>query len=81
MRLLPGGDLEFDATYGGRPSPGIPYSGDVQFPWEPSPRTQHTQLLSIHPLYMDEVPVTNDDCTNHALPRHPSTVMSLSQSS
>jgi formylglycine-generating enzyme required for sulfatase activity len=59
MAMLPAGDLEFDASYGGRPSPGITYSGDVQFPWEPSPRTRHQQLLSMHPMYMDVHPVTN----------------------
>lgn len=59
MVMLPGGDLEFDASYGGRPSPGVPFSGDVQFPWEPSPRTNHRQLLAMHPLYMDIHPVTN----------------------
>ena len=67
MVLLPAGDLEFDATYGGRPSPGITYSGDVQFPWEPSPRTRHTQLLAMHPLYMGETPVTNGEYARYLM--------------
>lgn len=65
MAMLPAGDLEFDASYGGRPSPGVPFSGDVQFPWEPSPRTRHQQLLSMHPMYMDVNPVTNQEYADY----------------
>lgn len=56
MRMLPGGDLHFDVSYGGRPSPGVPFSGDVQFPWEPSPRTSHQQLLAMHPMCLLRIP-------------------------
>eukprot|EP01048_Picozoa_sp_COSAG05_P013554 COSAG05_NODE_1455_length_4831_cov_1.834954_2_plen_158_part_00 len=32
MVRLRAGMLDFDAQYGGRPSPGVQFSGDVQFP-------------------------------------------------
>jgi hypothetical protein len=37
----------------------IPTIVDVQFPWEPSPRRNHEQLMQISPFWMDRLLVSN----------------------
>lgn len=32
---------------------------DVQYPWEPSPRREHTHWIEVKPFYIDKYPVTN----------------------
>jgi iron(II)-dependent oxidoreductase len=67
MVRLRAGMLDFDAQYGGRPSPGVPFTGDVQFPWEPAPRTRHRQLMQMHEMWMDRHPVTNEQYAAYVL--------------
>ncbi|MCI0620847.1 MAG: formylglycine-generating enzyme family protein [Acidobacteria bacterium] len=60
MVLVPGGEFDFVVS-------GIEIEGgnsvgvDVQYPWEESPRRNHSKRMLVAPFYMDIHPVTNKD--------------------
>jgi gamma-glutamyl hercynylcysteine S-oxide synthase len=58
MVYIPGGSFLFRVS-------GVEIEGgnmiglDVQYPWESSPRRQHTHWMQVLPFYFDKYPVTN----------------------
>lgn len=58
MIKIPGGDFLFRVS-GVEIEGGNDVGVDVQFPWEDSPRRQHSQQMRLKPFYIDRYPVTN----------------------
>ena len=58
MVAIPAGPYEFQ-TSGIMIEGGDDIGVDVQFPWEPSPRRHHRELLQMHSYAIDRHPVTN----------------------
>ncbi|MGO9239921.1 MAG: formylglycine-generating enzyme family protein [Bryobacteraceae bacterium] len=58
MVAIPAGPYEFQ-TSGIMIEGGDDIGVDVQFPWEPSPRRHHRELLQMHRYAIDKYPVTN----------------------
>ena len=73
MVRVPGGTFEFSVLglqiEGGSgqdclsesPCWGNASGGDVQYPWEDTPRRYHLKTITMKPFYIDQYPVTNSD--------------------
>lgn len=58
MVRIPGGPYEFRVS-GVEIEGGDDFGIDVQYPWEDSPRREHTHRLEVATFYIDRTPVTN----------------------
>ncbi|MGA8185296.1 MAG: SUMF1/EgtB/PvdO family nonheme iron enzyme [Terriglobia bacterium] len=58
MVHIPGGKFDFRVS-GIMVEGGNDVGVDVQYPWEDSPRRQHTHEMEVKPFYIDKYPVTN----------------------
>jgi len=59
MARVEGGLYDWSVRGNIQQGDGLPFSVDVQYPWEPHPSRNHKQLLEIHDLLVDIHPVTN----------------------
>merc|ERR1719317_387646 len=59
--LVPGGVAHFYVHGNAIECDNLPYSCDVQFPWEDHPQRSHARLIEVNALHVDKYPVTNED--------------------
>jgi gamma-glutamyl hercynylcysteine S-oxide synthase len=58
MVRIPEGDFMFRVKAVQIEAVGV-IGSDVQYPWEPTPRSQHAQVMHLKAFWMDKYPVTN----------------------
>merc|ERR1711892_179056 len=59
--LVPGGLVHFYVHGNAIECDNLPYSCDVQFPWEDHPERSHARLIEVGSLLVDKYPVTNEE--------------------